>query len=132
VCQAACNKQCQPLSLCCTALAVCVYRAELLESPAPPSAAAAPASAAKKVLEAHRILVTARSLCSIDTSVTHTSGHCSEAGALAELRLAGLPVDVDEVKCLLLQSLVAALPLLDPTGGLPSVTNCAACLPLPL
>lgn len=77
--------------------------AELLEPPP---------GTAKKVLEAHRILVTARSLRSMDSSATRTTD-AGDAGGSASARAA---VQVEQIKCLLLQALVAALPLLEPTG----------------
>lgn len=78
--------------------------AELLEPPP---------GTAKKVLEAHRILVTARSLRSMDTSATRTTDAGDAAGGSASARAV---VQVEQIKCLLLQALVAALPLLEPTG----------------
>lgn len=82
--------------------------AELLEPP--PSSTAA----AKKVLEGHRILVTARSLRSVDSSASRTT---DAESALGGARTARLVVDVEQIKCLLLKALVAALPLLEPAGA---------------
>lgn len=91
-----------PLPHC--AVAICV---DLLEPPP---------GTAKKVLEAHRILVTARSLRSVDSSATRTTG--TEQGAGDAAAGAGAAQDLDKVKCLLLRALVAALPVLDqPSGG---------------
>lgn len=75
-----------------------------------------PPGTAKKVLEAHRILVTARSLRSVDSSATRTTdteqGPCDSAASARAVQ------DADKVKCLLLRALVAALPVLDqPSGG---------------
>lgn len=83
-----------------------VSTAELLEPPP---------GTAKKVLEAHRILVTARSLRSMDSSATRTTEAGEAAGGSASARAA---VQVEQIKCLLLQALVAALPLLEPAGVL--------------
>lgn len=81
------------------------HAAELLEPPP---------GTAKKVLEAHRILVTARSLRSVDSSATRTTDAGEAAGCSASARAA---VQVEQIKCLLLQALVAALPLLEPAGA---------------
>lgn len=83
--------------------------AELLE------AAAAPApAAAKKVLEAHRILVTARSLRSVDSSASRASDATdAHGGGAAGPRDAA---DVEQAKCLLLKAMAAALPLLEGAG----------------
>lgn len=96
--------------------------------PAPPCPAAEllepPPGTAKKVLEAHRILTTARSLRSADSSASRTT---DTEGAPAAARSARQAVDVEQVKCLLLQALVAALPLLEPAGapgGAPAWPGC--------
>ena len=82
--------------------------AELLE----PAAGAAKA----KELAAHRILVTARSLRSVDSSATRTTD--TEGGAAGvQLHSARAVADVEAVKCLLLRALMAALPLLEPAGA---------------
>lgn len=84
--------------------------AELLEPPP---------GTAKRVLEAHRILVTARSLRSVDSSASRTTDTEAAAGAGAQPPSSRALVDVEAVKCLLLQALAAALPLLEPTGVCP-------------
>ena len=85
------------------------------------------------MLEAHRILVTARSLHSMDSSATRTTEAGEAARGSASARMA---VQVEQIKCLLLQALVAALPLLEPagaggavsgTGGVNHVLLCKAC-----
>jgi hypothetical protein len=82
--------------------------AELLEAPAAPAPAAA-----KKVLEAHRILVTARSLRSVDSSASRASDATDAHGGAAGPREAA---DVEQAKCLLLKAMAAALPLLEGAG----------------
>lgn len=89
-------------------------RAELLEPPP---------GTAKKVLEAHRILVTARSLRSVDSSASRTTDAEAAGGGAAQPSARAL-ADVEAVKCLLLRALAAALPLLEPTGA-----ACLTCLP---
>ncbi|KAL4458989.1 hypothetical protein ABPG75_013854 [Micractinium tetrahymenae] len=84
--------------------------AELLEPPP---------GTAKKVLEAHRILVTARSLRSVDSSATRTTG--TEQGPADGAGGARAVQDVEKTKCLLLRALVAALPVLDQPSGWPAV-----------
>lgn len=81
--------------------------AELLEPPP---------GTAKKVLEAHRILVTARSLRSVDSSISHTTDNTDAAGCRASPATVRFMQDAVPIKCLLLRALVAALPLLESAG----------------
>ena len=82
----------------------------------------------KKVLEGHRILVTARSLRSVDSSPSRTTDTDSAAAAGAapapthSLSARQQLLGAEQIKCLLLRALLAALPLLDlPAGGLPAL-----------
>ena len=85
--------------------------AELLESPV---VVAAPGTGRRKALEAHRILVTARSLRSLGSSTSRATD--SEADAAAAARSARQAADAEQLKCLLLQALLLALPVMGPTG----------------
>ena len=68
------------------------------------------------MLEAHRFLVTARSLRSVDSSASRTTDTEAAGGGAAQPSARAL-ADIEAVKCLLLRTLVAALPLLEPTGA---------------
>lgn len=72
--------------------------------------------AVRKQLEAHKIFVTARSLKSIDSSPTQTTGTgttavASQAGGTG-LQLA----ELEQIKCLLLEALLASLPVVGSLG----------------
>lgn len=89
---------------------------ELLESPALAPGSRGPNSA-RKPLEAHAILITARSLKSVESSTSRMTN--SEAGG-GSARCGRHLADVEQLKCLLLQGLLLALPLLDTGAGWPA------------
>jgi hypothetical protein len=91
----------------CRAMQLPCPSAEVLEPPT-----------GKKVLEGHRILVTARSLRSVDSSPSRTTDTDSSATAPAHsLSARQQLLDAEQTKCLLLRALLAALPLLDLPAG---------------
>ena len=73
----------------------------------------------KKVLEGHRILVTARSLRSVESSPSRTTDTDSAAAPAHSHSLSARQqlLDAEQIKCLLLRALLAALPLLDLPAG---------------
>eukprot|EP00887_Chlorella_sp_A99_P006671 scaffold3.g6671.t1 len=75
---------------------------ELLETPA-----LAPA-AGRRALEAHRILITARSLKSVESSTTHVTDSEADGPARCGRHLA----DEEQLKCLALHGLLLALPVM--------------------
>jgi hypothetical protein len=82
--------------------------AELLQPPTP---------GVRKSLEAHKIFVTAKSLRSIESSPSNTTGSAlagdpGAAGASARQ----VAAEVEALKCLLLEALLAALPIVGSLG----------------
>lgn len=90
--------------------------------PSPPSPSAElpqpPTPGVRKSLEAHKILVTAKSLRSLDSSQTCTTeGVPAAAGGGSSARQAA---DTAALKCLLLEALLAAMPVVGSAGELGS------------
>lgn len=78
--------------------------AELLQPPTP---------GVRKALEAHKIFTTAKSLRSLESTPTNTTDTAMAGGGGATARAAA---EAEAIKCLLLEALLASLPVVGAQG----------------